>query len=130
MISNLRREFEVGIQQHADIIRALLLLHSRDNLLSDYGYCWLQGLELDTDVAKRHQFSKSLAKPIDIVRSLSWVTSLAGPTLLAIDQLDAIVSEHNLAGGVSDEPITDEQRASRAIIEGLSRTGIDSPSAE
>ena len=120
VISNLKRQFGVGVQQYTDIIRALLLLNSDNNLLSDYGYCWLQGLELDTDIAKRHQFLRSHAKPIDIVHSLSGVMSLVGPTLLAIDQMDAIVSEHNLAGGSGDEPVTDEQRASRAIIEGLS----------
>ena len=45
-----------------------------------------------------------------------WVMSLAGPTLIAVDQIDAIVSASNLLAGVDDGAGDDTERKARAII--------------
>jgi len=41
-------------------------------------------------------FGLARSAPVDLVRGMSWLMSLAGPTLIGIDQIDAIVSEANL----------------------------------
>ena len=108
------------IAQQQDVVRALLLLGAEDPTLSDHGYCWLQGLDLDDEVRQRHHFRAGRRHPTEIVRGLAWIMSRSAPTLVAIDQLDAIVSQHHLASGEGSAPATPEQRASLAIIEGLS----------
>ncbi|MGQ9872342.1 ATP-binding protein [Leptodesmis sp.] len=46
--------------------------------------------------------------------------SLQGPSVLAFDQLDSIVTQHHFAAGsVEYAELSDEQRVSRAIIEGI-----------
>lgn len=108
--------------EHQDTLRALILLNSNDFALSNLGYNWLLGLGLEDDEAKRAGLRQPKQSPIRIVRGLSWAIGLGGPTLLAFDQLDAIVTEQHLASGLDqgDEP-TEEQTASKAIIEGIGR---------
>ena len=43
--------------------------------------------------------------------------SLAGPTLIAVDQIDAIVSASNLLAGLDESPNDDAERKARAIID-------------
>src|SRR5690606_20707365 len=58
--------------------------------------------------------------PSRIVRGLSWLLSLTGPSTLALDQLDAIVAEHELARGEpEDVESTEQQRRSLAIVQGI-----------
>src|SRR5262249_4933109 len=59
-----------------------------------------------------------------VVRDISWIMSLTGPTLIAIDQIDAIVSESNVRiepADVSAEGV----REAQSIIEGLSQGLMD-----
>ncbi len=55
-----------------------------------------------------------------ILKGLSWVMSLHAPTVLAFDQLDAIVTQHDLAAASPDsvEP-NQEQKSALAIIVGI-----------
>ena len=46
-----------------------------------------------------------------------WVMSLAGPTLIAVDQIDTIVSASNLLAGTDDTPTDDAEKKARAIID-------------
>jgi hypothetical protein len=106
-------------RQHQDVIRALLLLSSDDWDASNLAHCWLQGL--DVDDVKRRELGFLSAPPAypDLVRGMLWVMSLAGPTLIAVDQIDPIVSASNLIAGVNEETIDDDQRKGRVIIETL-----------
>ncbi|MDY6851058.1 MAG: ATPase [Thermodesulfobacteriota bacterium] len=108
--------------EHQDTLRALILLNSNDFNLSNLGYNWLLGLGLEDDEARRAGIRQARQSPVRIVRGLSWAMGMGGPTLLAFDQLDAIVTEQHLASGLNQrgEP-TEEQRASKAIIEGIGR---------
>jgi hypothetical protein len=116
-----RRPLEANALLHQqDVLQALLMLASEDPVLADHAYCWLQGLELDPDVCRRHHFRAARRTPREIVQGLSWVMSQSAPTLLAVDQVDAIVTQHHLASGQGETTDTVEQRASLAIIEGLS----------
>jgi hypothetical protein len=106
-------------QEHADVLRALVLFACDHADINDLGYKWLQGVGIDDDEKHHHGFREAQQSPQRIVRGLSWLLSLEAPTVLALDQLDAILAEHNLAtSAVADEPSV-EQQASLAIIQGI-----------
>ena len=120
LITTLASQFRSETREHQDVLRALILLSSDDFEIQDRGYQWLQGLAIGEDEAFRHDFSHLQKKPEQIVRGLSWLMSLDAPTVLALDQLDAIVAEHNLASVVdADADMTARQHASLAIIQGI-----------
>ena len=83
-------------RRHQDVVRALALVDSRDFALSSFAGLWLQGQE--SDEAQRLGFLGGPPSAAEIVRGLLWIMGLAGPTLIAFDQIDAIVSETNAAG--------------------------------
>jgi len=120
LIQGLGAEHRGEVREHQDVLRALVLLASNDFDIQDRGQQWLQGLPISEDESFRHGFMQSQKRPEQIVRGLSWLMSLVAPTVLALDQLDAIVAEHNLAAAVEagTEP-TPRQQASLAIIQGL-----------
>jgi hypothetical protein len=64
---------------------------------------------------------KNPVPPSKVIEALSWLISLTGATVLAVDQLDPIVSYHNLIARGSDALDDDEERQAQAIIEGLCR---------
>jgi hypothetical protein len=120
LIQGLGAEYRGEMREHQDVLRALVLLASNDFDIQDRGQQWLQGLPISEDETFRHGFTQSQKRPEQIVRGLSWLMSLVAPTVLALDQLDAIVAEHNLASAVDagTEP-TARQQASLGIIQGL-----------
>lgn len=120
LIQGLGADHRGEMREHQDVLRALVLLASNDFDIQDRGQQWLQGLPISEDETFRHGFTQSQKRPEQIVRGLSWLMSLVAPTVLALDQLDAIVAEHNLASSVDDgtEP-TARQQASLGIIQGL-----------
>ena len=65
-------------------------------------------------LGKELNFQKRNLAPREIVRSLSWLMSLTGPTVLAFDQLDPIV--HQVARQTTIEN-ADEQNTARWIID-------------
>lgn len=106
-------------QEHADVLRALVLFACDHADINDLGYKWLQGVGIDDDEKHHYGFREAQQSPQRIVRGLSWLLALEAPTVLALDQLDAIVAEHNFAtSAIADEPST-EQQASLAIIQGI-----------
>ncbi|WP_017326323.1 helicase HerA domain-containing protein [Synechococcus sp. PCC 7336] len=109
------------VRKFQDVIRALLLLNSNDFAASELGYNWLQGLAIEEAGRAEFGFSQAIAKHhSNIVEGLSWLMSLRGPSVLALDQLDAIIAQHNIAIGSNvDEEMLDEQRVSKSIIEGI-----------
>ncbi len=113
----LRRIDPVNTAQHQDVVRALLLLGSEDWDAHNLAYCWLQALDVDEARRKELKFLKAPPPYPELVRGMLWVMSLAGPTLIAVDQIDAIVSASNLLAGVEDAPNDDGERRARAIID-------------
>src|SRR5262249_4267065 len=80
-------------QQHGDVVRGLVLLISDDLECARIAHAWLQGMELDPAELRGLGFV-ALHKPaIEIVRGISWLLSLVGPTMIAVDQIDPIISE-------------------------------------
>jgi hypothetical protein len=113
----LRRIDPANTTKHQDVIRALLLLGSDDLDANNLAYCWLQGLDVDEAKRKELKFLKAPPSYPELVRGMLWVMSLAGPTLIAVDQIDAIVSASNLLAGVEETPHDDAERKARAIID-------------
>lgn len=105
---------------HQDTLRALILLNSEDFELRDAAYAWLQGLPTDEGLRKRFGMRLDRGRPAEVVRGLSWLASFRGPTLLAIDQLDAIVGHRHLAAAEEEAAkLSAERRTSQAIIHGI-----------
>jgi Helicase HerA, central domain len=105
--------------KHQDVVRALLLLGSDDLEASNLASCWLQGLDVDEARRKGLRFLRAPPPYPELVRGMLWLMSLAGPTLIAVDQIDAIVSASNLLAGVDEAPSDDTERKARAIIDVL-----------
>lgn len=111
IVDALRSSYPSEAQRYRDVIRAFVMLRVRDPQISDIAYSWLQGIEVEEGI-----FGPTKS-PQEVVRGLSWLMSLTGPTLLVVDQIDAIVSEHNHALE-SSERDSDESKA-LTIIDGL-----------
>lgn len=119
IIGPLRQKYPQETAQHYDVVRALMLLGSLDWSAADVAFCWLQGQEIDDDVRRKFGFSRAQVKASELVRGMSWVMSLAGPTLIAVDQIDAIVSIYNLRSGTEAGPTEENERQALSIIEAL-----------
>lgn len=113
----LRRVDAANTTKHQDVVRALLLLGSDDWDANNLAYCWLQGLDVDERKRKELKVLKGPPPYPELVRGMLWVMSLAGPTLIAVDQIDAIVSASNLLAGTDEEANDDAERKARAIID-------------
>jgi Helicase HerA, central domain len=113
----LRRIDLSNTTMHQDVIRALLLLGSDDWDANNLAYCWLQGLDVDPGKRRELRFLTAPPPYPQLVRGMLWVMSLAGPTLIAVDQIDAIVSASNLLAGVDAAASDDAERRARAIID-------------
>lgn len=79
---------------HRDVVTALILLTSDDLDQQSIAHAWLQGMPLDPQDLRAHGL-KGNSAPIEVVKGLCWLMSLVGPILIAVDQIDAIVSAAN-----------------------------------
>src|SRR5688572_1598183 len=122
LIARVRDAHRADIQEHVDVMRALILFACDHADINDLGYKWLQGLTIDEDELGTFGFRQRDQTPSRIVRGISWLLSLTAPTVLALDQLDAIVAEHDLARGEGElgpESSSDQRFRSLAIIQGI-----------
>lgn len=121
MLAALAQRDRPAATRWQNVVRALLLLNSSDFTLSGIGYNWLQGAELEADDRARLGFTVGAPVPLsEIVAGLSWLLSLRSPCILALDQLDSIVTQHHVAAGSGGSgSLLEEQRVSRSIIEGI-----------
>ena len=107
--------------QHSNVVRALLLQGDPD--AAEIAYSWLQGLEIDVADRRPLGFTAPSPPPEAIVAGVSWLMSLGGPVMIAVDQIDAIVTAGNIvaevgAGKAADLDDETEARA-RSIIQVL-----------
>ena len=117
-LAQINRRAAVEVQ---DIVRSLMLLNSNDFNLLGVGHTWLQGLEIEPEDRARFGFRKNVeSNPRKIIQGLSWLMNLYQPSVLAIDQLDSIVTRHHYgAGNARISDLSEEQRLSKAIIESI-----------
>jgi len=97
----LRHADPSNTQRYQDVVRALLLLGSEDADRRNLAYCWLQGLDPDENERRQLGFLTPPPAYPELVRGMLWIMSLAGPTMIAVDQIDAIVSASNLMAGLN-----------------------------
>ncbi|HSC85922.1 MAG TPA: AAA family ATPase [Polyangiaceae bacterium] len=110
------------MREHQDVLRAMAFLASDNPDFQDIGYEWLQGIGVGEDIGKQRRFRHAKKSPSSIVEGISWFLSMAEPTVLALDQLDAIVAEHNLLSSIEDgqEPSA-RQKTSLGIVQGIAK---------
>ncbi len=82
-------------RKHQDVVRAMALLELPDMAIGTYAATWLLGHEVEEPRRRELGFVSGPPAPAEIVRGLLWIMGHAGPTIIAIDQFDAIVSEAN-----------------------------------
>lgn len=114
VLNALARKHQRETLRYQDTVRALICLNSGDFGIANMGSAWLQGLDIDEGLGRELNFQKRNHTPREIVRSLSWLMSLTGPTVLAFEQLDPIV--HQVARQTTIEN-ADEQNTARWIID-------------
>ena len=117
-VNALAKEHREGMLQHQDVVRALILLISEDLECASVAHAWLQGIELEPIDVRALGFKSIRKEPVEIVRGMTWAMSLVAPTMIAVDQIDAIVSESN-ARTQSGSNESEEQREAQSIIEAL-----------
>ena len=83
-----------------DTARALVLLASPDQDDQDVGYYFMTGNEVNLDDRRHWGISAKRSVPRLLVTELSRLLALVGPTVIAIDQVDALIDE--LVGQASD----------------------------
>ena len=118
----LSRQFPTETATHRDVVTALVLLISDDLDCHSVAHGWLQGMNFDPAEVRPLGF-RGENSPIKVVQGLSWIMSLVGPTLIAIDQIDAIVTASNslarAANGGGDREREEAQSIVDALAEGL-----------
>lgn len=97
ILRNLQVRDAIHTSKHRDVVRAAVLLHARNFEVNSVGSTWLQGSQIEDDAKARFGFSATRQKPSEIVQGLSWLASLCGPTIIAIDQLDPIIAYNRQA---------------------------------
>jgi len=97
ILANLQRRDPVNTGQFRDVVRAAVLLNAEKYDVNSIGYNWLQGTEIEDEPKRIYNFATARQKASDVVQGLSWLTSLCGPSIVAIDQLDPIVAQNQRA---------------------------------
>ena len=78
--------------QHQDVFRAFSLLRSHSLAAVGIAHSWLQGYDADEEARNTLGLLRPPPAPVDLVRGMSWVMSLAGPTMIAVDQIDGVIN--------------------------------------
>jgi len=93
LVDVIRKQHPRQGTQHQDVVRALLAVSSQDASIHAAGLSWLNANPVDGPMRTLLGFSQTPEEPHRIVRALSWIMGLCGPTVLAFDQLDPIVAQ-------------------------------------
>ncbi|UDL93618.1 ATP-binding protein [Lichenihabitans sp. PAMC28606] len=96
LVGGLMRGDRVNALRHQDVFRALALLRSNHAGTMSFAHSWLQGYEAEEDTGRKLGFKGAPPTHVELVRGMSWIMSLAGPTLVAVDQIDSIVIPSNM----------------------------------
>jgi hypothetical protein len=103
LVKGLMRSDMQKTLQHRDVFRALCLLRSNDVNSVGLAHSWLQGYDADEQARAALGFHKPPPAPVELVRGMSWIMSLAGPTLIGVDQIDGVVNPSIVAAHVNDD---------------------------
>jgi hypothetical protein len=120
----LSRRFPTETATHRDVVTALVLLISDDLDCHSVAHGWLQGMNFDQAEVRPLGF-RGENSPIKVVQGLSWIMSLVGPTLIAIDQIDAIVTASNSLVRVANGGGNQEREEAQSIVDALAEGLMD-----
>ena len=84
--------------EHGDVFRAMCFLRSQDFMAASLAHAWLQGYDADPERRIKLGFFRPPPEPARIVAGLSWIMGIAGPTLVALDQIDGVIDASRLPG--------------------------------
>ena len=96
LLKALGAKYRAETVEHANIIRAIVGLSGGDIEIASIAGTWLMGEELDAAARTTLGLTKTQERGSAIVRGLSWLMSLAGFSVVALDQLDPIVTQLHL----------------------------------
>ncbi len=120
----LARKYPNEAKQHLDVATALVLLISEDVDCQSIAHGWLQGMSFDGEDVRALGFKEGNS-PIKVVQGLSWIMSRIAPTLIAIDQIDAIVTASNSLARAANSGAMQEQRETQFIVDALAQGLMD-----
>jgi hypothetical protein len=114
-LSALERVDRPETLRHRDVVTALVLLISENLDHHSVAHAWLQGMDVDPEVA-RPLALKGQNSAVKVVEGLSWLMSLVGSTLIAVDQIDAIVSASNARARARASQSREEEAEAQEIV--------------
>jgi hypothetical protein len=120
----LASQFPTEAVAYRDVVTALILLISDDLDCHSVAHGWLQGMNFDAAEVRPLGFREENS-PLRVVQGLSWVMSLVGPTLIAIDQIDAIVTASNSLVREANGEGNQEQKEAQSIVDALAQGLMD-----
>lgn len=123
-LNSLARYDRQGTLEHRYVLTALILLTSSDLDQQSIAHAWLQGMPSTAQDAGQFGFVGQNS-PISVVKGLCWLMSLVGPTLIAVDQIDAIVSAANASSKAAENLSEGEKAEARSILEALAQGLMD-----
>jgi hypothetical protein len=92
LVKGLHKSDPANALKYQDVFRALALLRSHDLATVGIAHAWLQSYDADETMRRGLGFLSPPPTPIEIVRGLMWVMALAGPIMIAVDQIDGVLS--------------------------------------
>lgn len=117
VLERLYKIYPAETVRHQDVVRAIICWNSDEFATSSIGLNWLQGQSLTQEEAAAFGFKTSQQPPLKILNSLGWLLSLSGPTIIAFDQLDTLVRQHEVAK--RSHPDSDSAAEAWAIIQNV-----------
>ena len=108
-----------------DTARALVLLASPLQEDQDVGYYYLTGNEVDLQDRRHWRINSTRKIPRLLVNEVSQLLALAGPIVLAIDQVDALIDElvgHSADDAAQSRPLADVATGLMALRDVAHRT--------
>jgi Helicase HerA, central domain len=114
------KDFIVGLRQYdrrlgsdcQDTLRAMVLYGAADYVAQDVGQCYLQSMEEQEPGERAHRGMRTPAKPAhQIVKEMSQLLALTGPSVIAIDQIDTVIAESMSSVRQLDDGPGDQQTA-------------------
>ncbi len=104
LIEELVKSDPANTLRYQYVFRALALLRSHDLATVGIAHAWLQGYDVDEGLRRSLGFLTPPPSPKEIVHGLMWVMALAGPTLIAVDQIDGVLNSGGRVSEFSDVP--------------------------
>ncbi len=118
-LAALQRAEPLGAGGHRDAVMGFLALVAGNPVRQDFGRAWLTGSDVEATGKEILQVLRAAIPPRKAIEGLSWLMSLAGPTVCALDQIDPIVSVAHATAGVGGPGNDPAQNRALAVIDEL-----------